>query len=235
MRDFSNLDSDARVADAVAERNSQIKNAIAGRLQIFQNIYCDLNTAQNSNNAYKISIPFRSIFVRAASDSTAVVYLSPNENSIGNIAEAMPIYKNDSFDFGIMMSGGFLWWPAQGGKTMSLIVSTLGHMQPGSQISQISGGLSVSDGSAIASNKLSGAVATIACAAGAATKILDADTDRKTVNIYIDGDAWVGDSLTSPNARGIFVQAGNFEFKATSALYLYPASGPVNVYGNDFR
>ncbi len=217
------------------ERESQILEMNTGRRNIFQKIYCDLATAQPSNRLYRVTVPFRSIFVRSATDATAIVYFSPNENSIGNVAEALPLYKNDSFDFGFMISGGYFWWDAQSGKTMELYVSTLGRMQTGSQLSQISGGFSVSDGSALASNKLSGGVATIACPAGSATKILDADADRKRIDLYIDGQAWLGDASVAPNSRGVLVMPGITSVPATSVMYLYPVAGTVNVYGNDFR
>jgi len=219
-----------------SERESEISEMLSGRANIFQKVYCDLATAQPSNRLYRVTIPFRSIFVRDATDSTAVVYFSPNENSIGNVAEALPLYKNDTFDFARMIAGGYFWWDAQAGKTMSIYVSTMGAMRAGSQLSQISGGFSISDGSAIASNKLTGEVATIACPAGAATQILSADSDRKVMNLYIDGAAWIGDASVAPNARGTLVQPGIITINSTALLYLYPAGGAtVNVYGNDYR
>lgn len=212
-------------------RNQEIAEGIAGRLNVFQKIYCDLGTAQNAANAYKISVPFRSVFVREATDSSAVVYFSPNENSIGNIAEAMPLYKNDSFDFGFTLPGGYLWWTAQSGKTMSLYLSTLGRMTPGSQVSQIAGGLTVSSGSSLASNLLTGGVATIALT-GTAAKILDTDTDRKMAELYFDADVWVGDASVAIGSRGRLVQAGEYVYQNTAQLYAVAVTGSANVFGN---
>lgn len=232
MRDYSTEDRESRLASSQLQRNAEIARGIEGRVLTFQKVYCDLATAQNANNAMKISVPFRALFVRTATDSTAVVYFSPNENSIGNIAEAMPLYKNDSFNFGIMIAGGYLWWPAQTGKIMEIYLSTEGEMKPGSQVSQIAGGLSVSDGSSLASNLLTGGLATIALPAAAATKILDTDTDRKSAELYFDTDVWVGDASVSPNARGLLVLAGGYTYKNTAQLYAYPDSGAGNVFGN---
>lgn len=232
MRDFSSLDSDARVAESAAQRASEIKRGIAGRVAVFQKVYCDLGTAQNANNAFKISVPFRSVFVRSATDSGAVVYLAPNENAIGNIAEALPLYKNDSFDFGITMAGAFLWWPAQAGKVIELYVSTEGRMQTGSQISQIAGGLSVSDGSTITSNVLGSAGDQAKLSITAATMVLPADTDRKKGTIYIDGPCWGGDAGVEVGARGVLFPAGLITVSNTAAFYLAPVAGTVNVFGN---
>jgi len=232
MRDFSDLDSDARIADASAQRASELRRGNSGRLAIFSKIYCDLRTAQSQNNAYKISVPFRSVFVRSATDSNAVVYLAPNENAIGNIAEALPLYKNDSFNFGVMMAGAFLWWPQQPGKTMELYVSTEGDMKPGSQLSQLAGGVSVLDGTTVISDGLASTADQATIAIATATMVLPADTDRKKATLYIDGDCWGGDASVAVGARGVLFKAGLIELANTGAFYLAPVLGTVNVYGN---
>ncbi len=221
MRNYSDADRESRQSESDLQRNSDIARGIAGRVLTFQKIYCDLNTAQNANNAMKIGVPFRSLFVRTATDSTAVVYFSPNENSIGNIAEAMPLYKNDSFNFGKTIPGGYLWWTAQSGKVIEIYLSTDGEMKPGSQVSQIAGGLSVSDGSALSSNLLT-----------TATKILDTDTDRKSAELYFDNDVWVGDASVAVDVRGRLVLAGEYIYKNTAQLYAVPVSGIAKVFGN---
>ncbi len=233
MREYSAEDRDSRLASEMLQRNAEIARGIEGRVLTFQKVYCDLSTAQNANNAMKIGVPFRSLFVRTATDSSAVVYFSPNENSIGNIAEAMPLYKNDSFNFGKTISGGYLWWTAQAGKIIEIYLATDGEMKPGSQVSQIAGGLSVSDGSSLISNLLTGGVATIAIVTGTAQKILDSDTDRKAAELYFDADVWVGDSTSvAVGARGRLVQAGEYIYRNTAALYATAVSGTANVYGN---
>jgi hypothetical protein len=232
MRDFGNPDYDSRVAERAAQRSAEIKQNVSGRVLSFQQVYCDLSTVQASNNARKISIPFRSLFVRDATDSSAVVYFAPNDNAIGNIAEALPLYKNDTFDFEQTMSGGFLWWTAQAGKTMTIFFSTQGAMRPGSQISQLAGGVSISTGSARASNGLgsAGNAASVALSSTAAM-ILKSDTSRKNATLYFDSDTWIGDASVAVGSRGTFVSAGStIEDSNTAPLYgIVAVSG--NVYG----
>lgn len=231
MRDFSDMDSDARISEAAGERASQIRRGSTGRVVTFQRVQCNLDIAQESGNALRISVPFKSVFVRVATDSTAVVYLSPNENSIGSIAEAMPLYKNDSFDFGEFISAGYLWWPRQAGKSIELYLATQGRMQPGSQVSQVAGGLSVSDGSALNSNKLSGGAASVSVGT-TATQILPANTDRKVATLYLSSGLWVGDSAVATGTRGIYAPQGQFVYRNTAPLYGIAPAGTVTVTGN---
>lgn len=232
MRDFSTMDADARISDAVAQRSSEIRRSIEGRIAVFKQVTVDLSVAQDVSMPYKVGLPFRSVFVRRATDSTAVLYLAPNENSIGNMEEAMDFYKNDSFDFGLMLSAAYLWWPAQAGKSMTLFLSTEGRMQAGSQISQIAGGLSVSDGSSINSAALASTGDQAKVTITAATMILPTDADRKKATLYIDGPCWGGDANVAVGARGTLFPAGQVVVANTGPFYLVPVGASVNVYGN---
>lgn len=232
MLDLSMAD---RIADRIANRMSEIQRSISGREAVFQKISIDLSTARGENNGDKIAIPFRSVFVRNATDTSALVYLSPGENHIGAMASAMPLYKNDSFDFGKTLANAYLWWPAQAGKTIDLYLSTEGAMTAGSQISTIAGGLSISQGSALSSAKLAGSVALITVTSAAAVAILDADADRKNIIMFTDQDIWIGDASVAVGTRGIYIPAGFFEWPCTSLLYAIAVAADATVTGNDTR
>ena len=234
MLDLSLAD---RIADRIANRMSEIQRSISGREAVFQKISIDLSTARGENNGDKISIPFRSVFVRNATDTSAVCYLSPGENHIGAMASAMRLYNKDSFDFGKTLANAFLWWPAQAGKTIDLYLSTEGAMTAGSQISTIAGGLSISEGSALSSAKLGalGTAALVTVTSATAILILAADADRKNVKIYTSQDIWIGDASVAVGARGAYQPAGWFEWPSTALLYAIAVGADATVTGNDLR
>lgn len=225
----------SRLAEVAAKRNSEIAGNIQGREALLQKITIDLTTARSIDNALKISVPFKSVAIEDASDSNTLVYLALGDNSLDSMRNAKKLRSNDSFEFSSMVSSAFLYWSAQSGKQLTLVFSTTGTFKPGSQISVLSGGVSIADGDTLTSNLLTGGVATIAAPAGAATKILDADTARKSMKLYIDNDSWIGDASVSPGARGVLYMAGLIEIPSTAAHYIYPVSGTTNVFGNDYR
>lgn len=227
----------AIVAEVVAKRNAQISQSISGREALVKKVPIDLTTARSRNNALKVPIPFISVVVEAATDSTAKLYLSLGDNTLSSIEDAKELKANDSFEFSAMVAVAYLWWDAQSGKSMNLCFATTGVFKPGSQISQISGGLAISEGSALSSAKLGslGTAATVAVPTGAGTVILPADTDRKNNRMYTDADIWIGDASVAVDARGIYVPAGWFEWPCTSILYATSVAGTANVYGNDTR
>lgn len=186
-----------------------------------QKITLDLSTARTSSNPMKVSIPFRSIFVRAATDVLASVELRPN--SVDSFQSAIPLKINDSFAFPIQQSQGYLTWEAQAGKTMDLYFFVSGEFRSGSQISQTGGGVAIVDGSAFTRS-----VTTLVAAT--ATAILAADTSRKICSIQNNTGStlYVGDSaITSSGAtRGYEVPAGaTFQWRNTAALYAYSVGG----------
>jgi len=225
----------SRIAEAVAQRNAEISQSISGREAIIKVVPLALDTARSINNALKISIPFKSVCVEAATDSTTKIFMGLGDNSLSAMGDAKQLTANDSFEFSGMVSSAYLYWAAQSGKSMNLVFSTMGAFKPGSQISQISGGVSVSEGSALASNLLTGGVATIAVVTGAGQKIIDSDTSRKNMQIFTDAPIWIGDSSVAVNTRGVRVEAGLFNWPCTAALYATAVAGTANVYGNDTR
>ena len=227
----------SKLASWAADRNAEIAGNIQGREALLKKVPIDLSVARSVNNALKISVPFKSVTVEAATDSTCKIYLGLGDNTLDALQDAKELKANDSFDFERFVGSAFLFWDAQAGKSLKLVFSTTGSFKPGSQISQISGGLSISEGSALSSAKLGslGTAATVAVPDSAATVILPADTDRKNNRLYTDADIWIGDASVAVNARGIPITTGWFEWPSTSILYAIAVSGTANIYGNDTR
>lgn len=232
MRD-ADLDLKSFVRDDQDRRNQFIRYGTDQRPIIFQKITLALDTARSSSDPLKVSFPFVSVFMREATDSTAEISLMPIDNGIDRVDSALALRKNDAFDFKNMIPGGQLFWTAQAGKSVTLIFSTMGAMKPGAQLSQIAGGVSVSDGSSISSAKLSstGAAPTVTVTT-AATQICATDTDRKVLTFYFPADCWVGDASVAVGTRGVYQPAGQLVYKNTAALYAIAVSGSVVVTGN---
>jgi len=227
----------SKLADWAATRNAQIAGNIQGREALLKKVPIDLTTARSVNNALKIGVPFKSVSVEGATDSTCKIYLGLGDNTLDALQDAKELKANDSFDFDSFVSSAFVFWDAQAGKSLKLVFATTGSFKPGSQISQISGGLSISEGSAISSAKLgaAGNAATVALDAVTAAVILPSDTDRKNQRMYTDAPIWIGDASVAVNARGIPIPAGWFEWPCTSILYAISVAGTANIYGNDTR
>lgn len=186
-----------------------------------QVIDLDLSTARLSGNPFPIQFPFRSVFVRNASDVLANVSLQVSTDA--SYQSGVTLNKNDSLVLPYSVKNSFLTWSAQSGKTMQLIFFVSGEFRSGSQISQTGGGVAIVDGSAFTRS-----VTTLA--ATIATAILSADTSRKICSIQNNTGAtlYVGDSaITSSGAtRGYEVPAGaTFQWRNTAALYAYSVPG----------
>lgn len=179
-------DLNLRVADKQAGRSADIAQNIRGREALLKKVYIDLTTAQSSSNAKKISIPFKSVSVEGATDSSTNLFMALGDNSLDAVNDAKQLKSNDSFEFDSMVSSCYLYWTAQSGKSLYLVFSTTGAFRPGSQISVISGGINITEGDALSSTLLTGGLPTIAVTSR--VKILDQDTSRKNFVGYTDAE-----------------------------------------------
>lgn len=104
-----------------------------------------LDTAQAVNSPLAIG-PFQSVYVANATDILTTVNLRLASKAQQN--GSIPLIRKDVLtnDDG-PWAGGYLDWTAQAGKTITLIFMKRGKFVSGSQISQISGGTTQSDGS----------------------------------------------------------------------------------------
>lgn len=216
--------------EAEIRRSSDLRPKLALRVSL------ELDSARTPSDPLVINQPFNGFYVESATDSDVAVKIALGGSDKYSTDNFTTLGRNDAAYSPVELKGASLFWEAQSGKTMVLIFYVGVEYRPGSLVSEITGGVSIVDGDSLSSAKLSGAVATIACPAGAATQILDADADRKVIRLYIDGGAWIGDSSVSPGARGVFYPSGLIELNSQAAHYLYPSgASAVNVFGNDYR
>lgn len=183
-----------------------------------QVVTLDLATARLATQPMELGFPFKSVFVRSASDATASVSFRPHTTD--DDQGAATLKQNDSLVFPRQLSKAFLHWDAQTGKTMTLIFFVTGEFRSGSQISQTGGGVSLVNGSSFVPS-------VVALGAAAATLVQASDSDRKKLTIQntLANPIYIGNAATVTNAgatRGIEIQpGGDYEFNNTSACYAY--------------
>lgn len=222
----------ARLSEFAKQQQSEIAGNIQGRQALIKKVYIDLGTARTPGNPYKISIPFKSVVVEGASDSTAYLNLALGDSSLDAINDAKILKSNDSFEFQQMVSSSYLWWPAQSGKYLTLAFATTGFFRPGSQVSQLAGGVTILDGSSFSQALLgSGGNATSVAISTTAAVILPADTDRKTATLVSSVPAFIGNSAIASDL-GVPVQANQpFVIRNTAAIYAITAAGSGLITG----
>lgn len=210
LRQASQLDR-AKVFEGSTERPFEV-----------QKVPLDLTTAMREDAPFKIGFPFRSVFVRSATDVLTEVSLKVNSRDA--MQSALPLKLNDSLVFPFQIAEGYLHWSAQSGKTMDLYFLVTGEFRAGSQVSVTGGGVSIIDGSSATTT-----VTTLSPTTAAA--IAAANLSRKVASIQNNtgADLFVGptSSVSSSGANlGYKVPAGaTFQWRNTAVLYGYSVLG----------
>lgn len=185
----------------------------------------DLGTARTGGNTMEIGFPFRSVYVRSATDSGVQVSLVTHSKEDNQIASAIPLKLNDSVAFPEPISKAHLIWTAQTSKTMTLIFFVDAEFRSGQQISVSSGGVSVTWGDTVTE-------AMVALTAATTGTLLSADSNRKHAfcqnktggSLYVSSDSAVTDPLGAKEGHEISPNS-IFEWKSTAALYGYSVAG----------
>jgi len=179
-----------------------------------------LDTAVTIGNPYKIGFPFKSVFVRTATDGSVAVTLRPQTPD--SYQSGADLRLNDSLDFDQQQSQAYLTWTAQAGKSITLVFFVNASFQSGSQVSQTAGGVAIVDGSAFVESypTLSAATAGV---------LLSTDTTRKiaTIRNYSGQSIYVGSSAITNSGATIgeeIAPNGTFYWRNTATLYGYAAT-----------
>lgn len=180
-----------------------------------------LDTATPIQTPYRVSFPFRSVFVRSATDSSVQVSLRPNTSD--SIQGDIPLKNNDSIVFPSPLAEAYLTWTAQAGKSMTLVFFVSGEFRTGTQVSSTSGGVSITDGDAV-SNQATATVTTVA-------QLFAADTSRKKMMIVNASGVkiYLGDVTTTDDSGtkiGIPMNPGDtYAWENTSACFAVSQGG----------
>lgn len=182
-----------------------------------------LATAVTRAGAQEFAGPFKSIYVESATDSDTFVWVFTNSREMQNVAFKMTM--NSSVEFNYPVSKVFVFWDAQASKSMTLKAFSDAVFRTGKIISQNAGGVSISDGSAIA------AAARTTLAATTAAIIAPQNLNRKNglVQNNTGADLWIAGTSAVTNSgatRGIKLPDGAiYELRNTGALYGYSVAG----------
>jgi hypothetical protein len=194
---------------------------------LVQSLTLTLTTAKDVLNPLRIGFSFRSLFVQSATDTTTNVNIQiggPEPiNSVFNVK------KNDVWSSEYPINECNISWDAQSGKTITLVFFVDAEFKSGSLINQISGGVSVSNGTAFATALVAGvATAVSTLFASASTRLNGLVQNRTGGSIYIGGTSSVNNTAGNAN-RGFELQDGqDFTYKNTAALYAYcDATGDI--------
>lgn len=234
MPDFT-PDFQAMVRSREVDNAGDIQQAVQGRRLISRVITTDLTTAKTQYDPVRLDFPFRGFWVQDATDNNVSVSLVLNPITEGTLNAPLTIVKNVSMKLDYPVAGGYLYFTAQSGKSITIFFFTDGDVKPGSLISAITGGVSVVDGSALSSALLSttGAAASVSVTSGAAVKILASSGTRKSALLYTDQAIWIGDASVAVGTRGVPYPAGSYiTVKNTTDVYAIAVGTTATVTGN---
>lgn len=93
-------------------------------------IICDLSVAVEAIAPKRITGPFKSLYIEYATDTGAYVYFKARSND--DFQAWRKLKNKDTIEFDTIVNEAFLYYPAQAGKTLEIIVSYAGKTRPGS-------------------------------------------------------------------------------------------------------
>lgn len=225
-----------RISESDAQSKANIIRSSEQRPKMALRLVLPLDVAATAENPKLISQPFNGYYVEdAGTDAGAVVrlayggidkYATDNYTSLG---------KNDSAYSTEEIKQATLQWTAQAGKTLTLIFFLGVDFRPGSLLSQIEGGVSIIEGSAMSQAMLGSAGnASTVSVTTTATMILPADNDRKLATLQTDAPIQLGNSAvvaTPGSETGLTINPGQFQIRNTGAVYAIVAGGTANITG----
>lgn len=216
------LDAKNIVGRASETNQAFVERGLSERPQTVQRLVLDLGKAVDKEKPRIFNSPFKSFFVESCSDPSAFVFVRPTTDE--DIQGHFKVTQRDSWAVEYQIPKAFLHWPIQPGKTMEILFFSDSEFRSGSNISVTSGGLSISDGSNVATP----VPATVGLSAAI---LLPADPNRKVSNFYNDGTdvIYVGDATVTV-ANGMPVQVGESKaYRNASALYAISATASQKV------
>lgn len=187
-----------------------------------QAVTLNLTSEVSETRPYKINFPFKALYVQTCTDSSVSINFKPETEDSYQSSVALALKDVIKGDYPIASAN--LWWPAQNGKSITLVFFTELDFTSGSFVSQITGGVNFSNGNVIADS-------VVALAATTSTVLLASNTSRKQARIKnMTGDLiYLG---TSPASENSYPLADGYEYTHanTAAIYAYAAAaGNVHI------
>ncbi len=185
----------------------------------FQVITLNLATARSQSNPYNISFPFKAIALKNATGGSGSIFARFNTQDSG--ISWLQLDNNDSVNCERMFGSCDLYWPAQSGKTIDVLLFTNARFESGSLIN--SGTITLSPASTIATTRPNFAAAT-------ATSIIAASAVRQRVTIEnrSSQSIFLGESNAVTNSGATcgyeLPVGGTIEYSNRAQIFAYAAA-----------
>lgn len=180
-----------------------------------------LDTAQLRTQPYRISFGFASFVVLDSTDSS--VSINARIGSEDTNVDSFPLRKNSSLDLPGPIQKMFLDWPAQAGKTISILFLLEGNFKTNQLVSTVSANVNLTDGGTVTTQ-------TGAQVLAAGGTLFAQDTARNLMMIQNNSgqSIWVGSTGVTTSAGtkpGIEIAPGAFyEWRSTAACVAISAA-----------
>jgi hypothetical protein len=180
-----------------------------------------LDTAQLRTDPYRISFGFSSFVVLDSTDSS--VSINARIGSEDTNVDPFPLRKNSSLDLPGPIQKMFLDWPAQAGKTISILFLLEGNFKTNQLVSTVSANVNLDDGGTVTTQ----AGAQVLAAGGT---LFAQDTTRNLMLIQNNSGAsiWVGSTgvtVAGGAKPGIEIPSGGYyEWRSTAACVAIAAA-----------
>lgn len=230
---FSTLALDHIGDDRRAQVESQVRDATVRndvRVKLIKLTSELLGTKQDARTPYIVKCEAKVVAVVDATDSSVRVWCKPNSEY--QHQDPTLLRQNGKTDFGSAVGGIALYWDAQAGKEMTLVVLSSGTYDSGNINSNLTGGVNISEGTTVTTRDRTGL--TIASAGRAIVIPADADRAVETICNLTGQTLYFGDAnVTDENGNypGIPVlTGGQFIWKNKGACYAYnPGAALTNA------
>lgn len=189
----------------------------------FQVITLDLSTARAQSNPYNIAFPFKAIALKNATGGSGTVYARFNTQDSG--ISWLQLDNNDSVNCERMFGSCDLYWAAQSGKKIDVLLFTNAKFESGSLIN--SGTIAITPASTIQTTRPNFAAAT-------ATSIISVGAVRQRVTIEnrSSQSIFLGESSAVTNSGATcgyeLPVGGTIEYSNRSQIFAY-AEAIVNA------
>lgn len=211
---------------ALIERSRELDQASISinrqdRRQSVYRMVIDLTKGRDILDPYKISFPFKSIFMEDSTDPAAKIFVRPITDEDHQSHFTMG-YK-DAWSTSETIPKAFLHWEARAAK-VTLIVFTDAEFRSGSQVSITSGGLSINEGATVVGPQH------VTLVAGVSSMIAPQDFFRKiaTIQNKTGSDIFIGadNTVNATTNEGIKIpNDGVIQWRNTGALYAFSVGG----------
>lgn len=234
-----NLDGLKSVSQTIEQLNiksqADVRRSSDLRPRYILRIPLILDTAATEQNPYIISSPFNGAYLEQTSGVNTTIFMSLGGYDQYSVGNPVRLQRNASFYTPTEIKSCNLTWSAQTNQTAVLVLFLGVDFRPGSQLSILQGGISISGGTSIQTGTLGagGIAGNVSVPAGAATQLCPINLNRTQITFYTDQAIWVGDSSAAINNGTLIAAGSTWQFQNTGELWAAAAAATATVSGSE--